>query len=97
VADVLRDAVRSSDGAYRLGGDEFGLILVEAGSREADDVVARIGDALAFCADERLSGLSASFGVAVCPEQGATPGTLFNAADQAMYASKRAGGLDFAT
>jgi diguanylate cyclase (GGDEF)-like protein len=97
VADVLRDVVRSSDGAYRLGGDEFGLILVEAGSREADDVVARVGDALASSADERLTGLSASFGVAVCPEQGATPGTLFNAADQAMYGSKRAGGLDFAT
>src|SRR6185312_10533414 len=77
VARVMRDALRSSDGAYRLGGDEFGLILVEA----ANDV-----------ADDGLSGLRASFGVAICPEHGVTPSALFNAADQAMYGAKRSGG-----
>jgi diguanylate cyclase (GGDEF)-like protein len=90
VAVVLRDALRSSDGAYRLGGDEFGLILVEASAEVAQDVVQRVSAALAFEHDERLRGLRASFGVAVCPEQGVTPSALFNAADQAMYGAKRA-------
>jgi diguanylate cyclase (GGDEF)-like protein len=90
VAAVLRDALRSSDGAYRLGGDEFGLILVEAGVDVAQDVVRRVSSALAFEHDDRLRGLRASFGVAVCPEQGLTPSALFNAADQAMYGAKRA-------
>jgi diguanylate cyclase (GGDEF)-like protein len=92
VADVLRDVVRGSDGAYRLGGDEFGLILVEAGSSEVDDVVDRVGCTLVRSEDEHLSELRASFGVAVCPEHGVTPGGLFNSADQAMYESKRSGG-----
>jgi diguanylate cyclase (GGDEF)-like protein len=92
VASVLRDALRSSDGAYRLGGDEFGLILVEAGSDVAGEVVQRVCGSLAFPHDERLTDLRASFGVAVCPEHGLTPSALFNAADQAMYDAKRAGG-----
>jgi diguanylate cyclase (GGDEF)-like protein len=89
VAAVLLDAVRVSDGAYRLGGDEFGLIIVEAGAAEAAEVVERVESALAFPDDERLSGLCASFGVAVCPEHGVAPDGLFNAADQAMYGVKR--------
>jgi diguanylate cyclase (GGDEF)-like protein len=91
VADVMRDALRSSDGAYRLGGDEFGLILVEAGAVEADEVVERVEIALAQSSDEKVQGLCASFGVAICPEHGLTPSLLFNAADQAMYGVKRAG------
>jgi diguanylate cyclase (GGDEF)-like protein len=90
VASVLRDALRSSDGAYRLGGDEFGLILVEAGGDVASDVVQRVSAALSLRHDERFTGLRASFGIAVCPEHGFTPSTLFNAADQAMYGAKRA-------
>jgi diguanylate cyclase (GGDEF)-like protein len=90
VAGVLRDALRSSDGAYRLGGDEFGLILVEASPEVAQDVVRRVSAALAFEHDDRLRGLRASFGVAVCPEHGVTPSALFNVADQAMYGAKRA-------
>jgi diguanylate cyclase (GGDEF)-like protein len=92
VAAVLRDALRSSDGAYRLGGDEFGLILVEAGSEVAGEVVERVSAALEFRHDDRLSGLRASFGVAVCPADGVTPSILFNSADQAMYEAKRSGG-----
>jgi diguanylate cyclase (GGDEF)-like protein len=92
VADVLRGALRTSDGAYRLGGDEFGLILVEAGIAEAQDVVRRIAADLATYEDERFSDLCASFGVAVCPDDGVTPGGLFNLADQAMYDSRRPGG-----
>jgi diguanylate cyclase (GGDEF)-like protein len=92
VAAVLREALRSSDGAYRLGGDEFGLILVEAGSEVASEVVERVSAAVAFPDDDRLSGLRASFGVAVCPADGVTPSILFNAADQAMYDAKRSGG-----
>ncbi len=92
VADVLRSALRDSDGAYRLGGDEFGLILVEAGQMEVDDVLVRVRRGLSCSEDEHLSELCASFGVAVCPDHGVTPGGLFNAADQAMYEAKRSSG-----
>jgi diguanylate cyclase (GGDEF)-like protein len=92
VAGVLRNALRGSDGAYRLGGDEFGLIVVEATAVEAAEVVERVAAALAFRTHERLSGLRASFGVAICPEHGVSPSDLFNTADQAMYEAKRSAG-----
>jgi GGDEF domain-containing protein len=38
-----------------------------------------------------MAGLEASFGIAVCPTDGATPQALFRAADEAMYAAKRPG------
>jgi diguanylate cyclase (GGDEF)-like protein len=91
VAEVMRNVVRGSDGAYRLGGDEFGLILVETGEQSASEVVGRVRSALVGSDDEHLSALRASFGVAVCPDNGVTPGGLFNAADQAMYEAKRLG------
>jgi len=58
----------------------------------ACEVVQRVSSALAFRHDDRLSGLRASFGVAVCPADAVTPSALFNAADQAMYGAKRSGG-----
>jgi GGDEF domain-containing protein len=39
--------------------------------------------------DELLIQLSISFGVAVCPEQGTDPESLFRAADESMYSAKR--------
>ncbi len=77
----LGASIRREDGAYRVGGDEFALILVEAGVLDARRVANRVS---------RSGELSASFGVAVY-EAGATPEELFRLADEAMYAAKRSG------
>jgi diguanylate cyclase (GGDEF)-like protein len=77
----LGASIRREDGAYRVGGDEFALILVEAGVLDARRVANRISGS---------GELSASFGVAVY-EAGATPEELFRLADEAMYAAKRSG------
>jgi diguanylate cyclase (GGDEF)-like protein len=88
IAGVLMDGRREVDGVYRIGGDEFALILPEVGSGEANAVIDRIRDRLATTADERFAGLSASFGVAVCPVDARDPDALFRFADAAMYRSK---------
>ena len=89
LADVLRSTLRVSDGAYRVGGDEFALVLVEAGPDEAADVVSRLRAGLAPSDDARLAGLSASFGVAVFERHDEVE-ELLRRADAAMYADKRA-------
>jgi diguanylate cyclase (GGDEF)-like protein len=83
------DGRREVDGVYRIGGDEFALILPEVGSDEARAVAERIHDAMLGSGDELLIQLTISFGVAVYPEQGTDPESLFRAADESMYSAKR--------
>jgi diguanylate cyclase (GGDEF)-like protein len=79
VADALRATIRSGDNAFRIGGDEFAVILPEATERDAAAAAQRIVDELQ---------LAASFGVAVCGDD-CDSGTLLRAADDAMYRMKR--------
>ena len=93
-AAILGGAVRTEDTAFRVGGDEFALILPETTAEEALPVVERLSAALAGAADRPLS---ASFGVAVFPSDGGGHDALFRAADAAMYTAKRDGsGIRFA-
>jgi diguanylate cyclase (GGDEF)-like protein len=79
VAHALRSAIRSGDNAFRIGGDEFAVILPEATEHDASAAAQRIADEL---------HLGASFGVAVC-EKGCDAGVLLREADDAMYRMKR--------
>ena len=79
VADALRATIRSGDNAFRIGGDEFAVLLAEASEKDAVAAAQRIADQLQ---------LSASFGVAVCGT-GCEAGTLLREADDAMYRMKR--------
>ena len=79
VAETLRASIRVGDNAFRIGGDEFALILPEANEREAHAAAQRIADEI---------DLSASFGVAVCDDD-CEAGALLRAADDAMYRMKR--------
>ena len=90
VAVTLSSTLRDSDSAFRIGGDEFALILVEATRAEACAVAARFGASLEADLDERVRALTASFGVALCAD-GVTDGDeLFRLADEAMYEARRA-------
>jgi diguanylate cyclase (GGDEF)-like protein len=82
--------VRSGDRAFRVGGDEFALLLHDAGEREAREVVARIVEAMAANIDPLVRTLTASFGVAPSDRR-ESPQELLRVADEAMYAAKRAG------
>jgi diguanylate cyclase (GGDEF)-like protein len=89
LSHVLLAGRREADRVYRVGGDEFALILPEVGEDEARTVVDRIQAALAASDDEGLAEITLSFGVAVFPEAGRDVESLFRAADVAMYESKR--------
>ena len=67
----------------RLGGDEFGVLLIEAGPETAGSFLSRL--------HERLpESVSASAGAAFLPADAAEPTGLIQAADRRLYADKRA-------
>src|SRR5437588_867623 len=86
LADVLRVFCRAIDTAARYGGDEFVVILPETTAVAAKLVASRIRSRLA--ADSLEPRLSASIGVAVYPQDGATIEALLRTADRELYAMK---------
>ncbi|MCG8417275.1 MAG: diguanylate cyclase [Proteobacteria bacterium] len=90
VAACLNEAVRSSDTVARFGGDEFVIILPQAGKDAAARLADRIRGQVAKAADRAGMGdkLGAAIGLAEFDPDGDTPSTLLLRADKAMYIDK---------
>lgn len=86
LAEILRLHCREIDIAARYGGDEFVIVLPEAGSDAAFHVAHRISERLRN--DGQRPQISVSIGVAVYPADGTTLEELLAAADRALYADK---------
>jgi diguanylate cyclase (GGDEF)-like protein len=87
LANVLRIHSRAMDTAARYGGDEFAVVLPEAGEEAAASVSRRICERLA--SDGETPQVTVSVGAAVFPRDGETMDELFDAADRALYRMKR--------
>lgn len=75
----------------RVGGEEFVIVLADADTRLAEQVLARIQDALKRAiAAAGLPPFTASFGVSDSSQADGLEG-LLKLADEALYAAKRAG------
>jgi two-component system, cell cycle response regulator len=85
LARRLQEAVGPAGMAYRLGGDEF-CVLVAPGRDGIDPILARCSAAL----NERGEGfeVTSSFGVVVLPEEAGTATLALQLADRRMYARK---------
>jgi diguanylate cyclase (GGDEF)-like protein len=94
VGGILAAGVRQVDLAGRYGGEEFALVLPETDLTGALKLAERLRAALEAAPIELPGGeklhTTASFGVAV-KDTLATPDGLVSAADEALYAAKRAG------
>ena len=94
VANVLVESLRKPDDAFRIGGDEFAVLLAEASEEDTRQVVARaetLLEQLDTGGEPWAADLSATFGSAACPEDANDPQTLFRLADEALYDAKRSG------
>ena len=94
VADRLSAAIKPSDFAARIGGDEFAIILQDV--KDADDIsfqclrlLSQIGMPFSIDGVDQLIG--ASIGVAIIPEDGSSADELLRLADLAMYEAKSLG------
>jgi diguanylate cyclase (GGDEF)-like protein len=87
-AGVISRSIRGADGAYRIGGDEFAVVL--AGASEPDAM--RLADRIVECVAAEGGGLSMSAGVAVGSPGGGSGDSLYRLADRAAYRAKHAGG-----
>ena len=87
LATVLQIQSRVMDTAARYGGDEFAVVLPEAGEEAAASVSRRICERLAN--DGEFPAVTVSVGAAVYPRDAETIDGLFNVADRALYGMKR--------
>ena len=93
VALRLKRQLRPHDKLARLGGDEFAALVPLVRTRaEVEEIAQRLERCLdePFALEELALTGSASVGIALYPEDGATRDDLLNAADAAMYLAKNA-------
>jgi diguanylate cyclase (GGDEF)-like protein len=98
VGQVLRDSCRVYDVAGRYGGEEFCIVLPETRVGNTTVVAERIRERLAasrFDVGDESVVVTASIGIAgiesVEAEDGLSPLSLINRADQALYSAKHHG------
>jgi diguanylate cyclase (GGDEF)-like protein len=93
VASVIRNSVRASDVPARYGGDEFSVVLVETGLRQAQALAKRlmkdINDAT-FQFENHTIAPTLSIGVGQFNDD-PTPEHLINRVDAALYDAKQTG------
>jgi two-component system cell cycle response regulator len=91
---IIQSQIRGGDIAARIGGEEFAVWLPKAdldtGARIAERIRIRLGTT-PWDWSGRVWPLSASFGVAACPETGPTLKSLPAQADAALYVAKNSG------
>jgi diguanylate cyclase (GGDEF)-like protein len=93
VGELIRSTIRLTDAGFRVGGDEFAILLPHTDAQGAVRLCNRL---LARGLEERGAGMyrgpvSFSAGVTACPDFGTTRVELTAQADAALYRGKRAG------
>ena len=103
MAKVLRQSLRETDTVARYGGEEFSAIIVNTdglGAEAAGQKVLQAVRSTLFPGEEtsQPSGkVTVSIGIANLPIHATDSAALVEAADQALYAAKRAGRNQMAT
>jgi diguanylate cyclase (GGDEF)-like protein len=91
-AGAARDTVRASDYTFRIGGDEFAILLPQCDAAQSTALSWRVRtryEAVVKGLHIEVA-LSVDFGIAVSPDDGEHRETLIHAADTRLYEMKKA-------
>lgn len=93
-ARVMLEETRKDDLVARVGGDEFIIVFANLTSPArlaelAVHLIKRIEEPVTY--DDAVCRISASIGITICMGEEVTPASVVERADEALYASKRAG------
>jgi diguanylate cyclase (GGDEF)-like protein len=91
-AETLRKSLRTSDYAFRIGGDEFALLLVQSDLEQASTLARRIcaNFASAILPMQVTTTLGMDYGIAIFPQDGDQTELLVRVADERLYQMKHA-------
>src|SRR5580700_11747490 len=91
-AVTLQKALRTSDSAFRIGGDEFALLLPQTDAAQALALSRRVGTVFGESIVHFQMGVSVSMdhGVATFPQDGDQADQLIRVADERLYRLKHA-------
>jgi diguanylate cyclase (GGDEF)-like protein len=92
-ATTLRKTLRASDFAFRIGGDEFALLLPQTEPEQANTLCRRVRAQFESEMVPLKLGIHATldFGIAVSPQDGEAKSELMGLADKRLYELKHAG------
>jgi diguanylate cyclase (GGDEF)-like protein len=90
VGSLLQQTARTTDIVARYGGEEFALLLPETPSEGAECIAERLRQAVAAAGWDHRN-VTVSVGVSSLEDDTPSPAALVEAADRALYTSKRNG------
>src|SRR5207248_11185687 len=91
LAETLKDAVRASDVVYRLGGEEFAIVVTAPSPQNAERLAHRLVDRVESTDFEPAGRITISVGLARGPEHPMNPRELVACAEAAMMTAKAHG------
>jgi diguanylate cyclase (GGDEF)-like protein len=92
MADTLKKALRTSDSAFRIGGDEFALLLPQTDAAQSLALTRRITSVFAEIIEPLQLAVSVTIdhGIAIFPQDAESADQLIHLADERLYHLKHA-------
>jgi diguanylate cyclase (GGDEF)-like protein len=91
LAETLKDSVRSSDVVYRLGGEEFAVVITSGSPQNAEQLAHRLVNRVESTDFDFAGRITISVGLARGPEHAMNPRELIACAEAAMMSAKARG------